>query len=70
MPIQHEIITGRNNDADVASYLIYDSSHELFDFMFEDKDTALKIIKKLFKKERGYFSYVFSTVLLSDGDVV
>ncbi len=70
MSIQHEIITGRNNDADVASYLIYDSSHELFDFMFEDKDTALKIIKKLFKKERGYFSYVFSTVLLSDGDVV
>lgn len=70
MSTQHEIIISRKNDADIASNLIYDSGHELFDFMFDDQDTSVTIIKKLFKKERGYFSYAFSTVLLSEGDVV
>ena len=53
-----------------ACRLIYQSSHELLDYMFADKDTAEKILSKLCRKKYGHFGYSFSTVAQIDKRVV
>ena len=53
-----------------AAKLIYESSHELLNFMFKSQSTAEKVLEKLYRKNRGHFSYVFSTVVEMDGEII
>lgn len=53
-----------------ASVLIYQSSHELLDFMFSNKTIAEKVLRELYKKKRGHFGCQFSTIALLDSKVV
>jgi len=49
--------------------LIYESSHELFDFMFGDRKTAETALRQLIARPNGHFSYRFATVLLADDQI-
>jgi len=50
--------------------LIYDSAHELMQFIFKNKHNALQSLTKLNQNKLGHFSYLFSNVLLLQGKVV
>jgi ribosomal protein S18 acetylase RimI-like enzyme len=63
-------IPGHPNDAEVAATLIYESSHELLGFMFQGRETAIRVLTKLYKKKHGHFSHVFSRLAIIDGQVV
>jgi ribosomal protein S18 acetylase RimI-like enzyme len=53
-----------------ACGLIYESSHELLDYMFADRDTAVKILSKLYRNKYGHFGYAFSTLAQMDKQVI
>ncbi|WP_434145673.1 GNAT family N-acetyltransferase [Photobacterium leiognathi] len=45
--------------SDALIHCIYDSSHELMQFMFGDKATAFAVLRKLYSHSSGLFSYRF-----------
>ena len=56
--------------AEAAASLIYESSHELMDFMFRDRALAERVLAKLFRKTGGHFSHRFATMAALDGRTV
>ncbi|MDB2550494.1 GNAT family N-acetyltransferase [Rickettsiales bacterium] len=62
--------SGHPDYANEAAILIYDSSHEILDFMFKDKDIAINALVKLYKKKKGHFSHKFSTIAMKDKEIV
>lgn len=65
-----KIKTGASTDYAEAKSLIYESSHELLNFMFATRETAESVLGKLYQKSRGHFSHVFSTVAVQNERVV
>lgn len=65
-----QIRAGAATDHQDAKRLIYESSHELMNFMFGDRDTAEKVIERLFRWSRGHFSHRFSTVAVRGQQIV
>lgn len=63
------ICPGRPEFANDAAILIYESSHELFEFMFSSRPTAENVLSRLYRSERGHFSHRFSTIAMQ-GDKV
>ncbi|MDA0782503.1 MAG: GNAT family N-acetyltransferase [Proteobacteria bacterium] len=61
---------GSSSFSSAAAKLIYESSHELLNFMFKDQETAEKVLAKLYRKNKGHFSNVFSTVVEMEGEIV
>lgn len=57
------------NHLDLMAGLIYESSHELFNFMFTNRADAEKVLQKLLRFESGHFGNQFATVMLVDGEV-
>ena len=55
---------------DLVAELIYESSHELFNFMFSNPESAIAVLKKLLAYENGHFGKQFVTVMLVDDKVV
>ncbi len=53
-----------------ARALIYETGHELLDFMFGGRQGAERVIGKLFKKSLGHFSHAHATKAVLDGQVV
>lgn len=53
-----------------AGKLIYESSHELMDFMFSGQEVAEKTLAVLYQKKRGHFSHVFSTTAMKENQFV
>ncbi|MGI9221485.1 MAG: GNAT family N-acetyltransferase [Woeseiaceae bacterium] len=49
--------------------LIYESSHELLEFMFGDRTSAEKALTCLIARPNGHFSYKFVTLLVSDDEI-
>ncbi len=49
--------------------LIYESSHELLDFMFGDRTTAEAALTRLIAKPNGHFSHRFVTLLIVNDQV-
>ncbi len=49
--------------------LIYESSHELLDFLFGDRASAEKALTRLIARPNGHFSYKFVTLLLVDDGI-
>ena len=49
--------------------LIYESSHELLDFMFGERETAERALVKLIARPNGHFSHRFVTLMLVDGQI-
>ncbi len=56
--------------ADRLAGLIYESSHELFDFMFPGRAQAVAALTQLLEKPHGHFGYQFATVMLADEEIV
>ena len=44
--------------------LIFESSHELLEFMFGDRASAEAALTKLIARPNGHFSYKFTTLLM------
>ena len=55
--------------ADTLAPLIYESSHELLDFMFGDREAAEAGLGKLLRNSDGHFGCRFATMLLVDGEI-
>jgi FAD/FMN-containing dehydrogenase/ribosomal protein S18 acetylase RimI-like enzyme/SAM-dependent methyltransferase len=49
--------------------LIYESSHELLDFMFGGRARAEAALARLLKRPGGHFGHQFARVMLADGEV-
>ena len=49
--------------------LIYESSHELLDFMFGDRATAETALTRLIAKPNGHFSHQFVTLLIVNDQI-
>lgn len=64
MTIQFKPIQASNTDQAVD--YIYDSSHELLNFLFHNEIAAKTALKKLLIKDKGFFSHHFVTGLFVD----
>ncbi len=53
-----------------AAALIYQSSHELLDYMFSNQAIAERVLSRLYRKRSGHFSHRFSTSALIDEELV
>lgn len=49
--------------------LIYESSHELLDFMFGDRAGAEKALARLIARPNGHFSHQYATLLLENDEI-
>lgn len=49
--------------------LIYESSHELLDFMFSGRARAEAALTKLLQQPGGHFGHRFATVMLADDEI-
>jgi FAD/FMN-containing dehydrogenase/ribosomal protein S18 acetylase RimI-like enzyme/SAM-dependent methyltransferase len=56
--------------AERLASLIYESSHELLDFMFSGRSGAEAALARLLGKPTGHFGYRFATVMLADDEIV
>ena len=56
--------------ADALAPLIFDSSHELLEFMFGSREGAEVGLGKLLRRADGHFGCKFATMLLVGGDIV
>lgn len=56
--------------AEILAPLIYNSSHELLDFLFGGKEQAIRGLAKLIARAQGHFSYRFAHVLMRNADIV
>lgn len=65
-----EYRAGRSNDAGATAKLVYESSHELFNFMFGDFSTSEKVLQRLLSYSGGHFGADYATVMESDGKLV
>ena len=54
------------NDISLASECVYASSPELLNFIFRDKSGAVRALKQLIAKDRGFFSHKFLTAMYVD----
>ena len=63
------IIPGSAEHADSISDLIYQSVHELMDFMFGSQAMAGQVLRKLLRRPSGQFGYSHVSIM-QDGDVV
>jgi len=59
----------RAEQAAVLAPLIYESSHELLDFFFGDRETAEKALTNLIARPNGHFSYKYITRLVVNGEL-
>lgn len=50
--------------------LVYESSHELLDFMFGGRARAEAALRKLLQQPGGHFGHRFATVMLAGDDIV
>ena len=55
--------------ADALAPLVYESSHELLDFMFGSREAAEAGLGKLLRRSDGHFGCRFATMLLVDGEL-
>ena len=53
-----------------AGVLIYESSHELLDFLLSDRGIAERVLAKLYRKSVGHFSFRFSTAAVVEDRMV
>ena len=60
---------GSPDYARAISVLIYESVHELMDFMFQSRSIAEKVLIKLLSRPRGQFGYRYVSVM-KDGDKI
>lgn len=61
---------GSPDDAESISELIYQSVHELMDFIFASDLEAEKALRKLLRRPDGQFGYRYTTVMRAAGEVV
>lgn len=62
-----KFVSGRAEHADSIARLIYQSVHELMDFMFHSEARAEPVLTKLLQQSAGQFGYRYVSVML-DGD--
>lgn len=62
------ICTSADFNGDAAA-LIYESSHELLDFMFSNRECAIDVLTKLHSYPGGHFGKQFVTLLIFEGKV-
>lgn len=63
------IVPGTPHFSNAAGKLIYESSHELMNFIFSGQKVAEKTLASLYRKKCGHFSYKFSTVAIVENQV-
>lgn len=71
--VQHVDVQYQRAEADHASTLaplVYESSHELLDFMFGHRRAAEAGLTKLLRNGDGHFGHRFATLMRANGDVV
>ena len=61
--------SARPEDAESLATLIYQSSHELLEFMFGGRLDAEKALRKLLGHSGGHFGYQFATVMTVGNDI-
>ena len=64
------ILPGESRFADGVAPLIYDSVHELMNFMYGSRSVAEAVIRRLMRWPGGHFGYRFATVMVDGRDVV
>jgi len=65
-----EIKPGTRDDAEDIKALIYQSVHELMDFMFPSRVMAEQVLEKLLQRPNGQFGYRHVEVMKDGTDTV
>ncbi|HEX6929623.1 MAG TPA: GNAT family N-acetyltransferase [Gammaproteobacteria bacterium] len=67
-PDIHVVPAQPSHAAELAA-LIYESSHELLDFMFQGRARAEAVLARLLKHPDGHFGHRFAKVMFADGEI-
>lgn len=65
-----ELVAGHPKYAKHVGPLLHASFPEMIDFILPDHRMSAKVLAALYARDRGYFSYRYSTLAMSDGRVV
>lgn len=65
-----EFLPATAGQASLLAPLVYESSHELLDFMFGGRLNAETALARLLRKPGGHFGHTFATVMFANGELV
>ncbi len=64
-----QFVPGQPQHAQALAGLLYESAHELMDFMHGSREDAEAVLRQLLRRRSGHFGYGFCTVMMSAGEV-